>query len=831
MKYIIILFLFLNGVLLPQTTALSGKVVDSETKKALNSASVSLEGSNVKTTTDENGSFTISGNYSASDNLIISYVGYSPKRVNIGSLLKDKAVISLDPQIISSQTILVTGSIGKEGLTPLAFSKVSRSKIEEKYMEQDVPEFLSTLPSTTFYSESGSSIGYNYLSIRGFDQRRISVSINGVPQNDPEDHNVYWLDFPDILSNSELVQVQRGSGSGIIGYPSIGGSINIITSSFSNKPNFEFGAFSGSFNSRKYSASFSSGLIDNTYSIHTMLSKTLSSGYRNSAWSDFNAYYVSAVRYDKNLTTQVNFYGGPISDGLAYTGLPKFTIKDKNLRRMNYSYWEASDGKFSYTLERRPDEIENFSQPHFELLNEYNINSRVSFNSALFLVLGNGFFDYDGSWADTSYFRMTKDNGFNNVGGNPSNALIRAQVENKQFGWIPRLRIDHGTGELVLGAEVRQHRSLHWGSVNYADNLQEGIDKNYRYYQYRGGKDIYNIFAHESYNISPEMNLLAELQLAYFKYRLYDEKYLGTDFKVQDVFLNPRLGFNYKLSTEGNIYLTAARVSREPRLVNYYDAAESSGGAEPQFARTQTGAYDFTRPLVSPETMTDLEGGTSYLAKGYSVGLNLFYMYFSDEIVKKGQVDRFGQPVTGNMDKTVHSGIELNGLIKLNENFEFALNGTYSRNYILRGKTFISYTDPATGEGAVGSLKLDGNRISGFPDVLLNGSLKVNFGGLTSIFTARYVGKYYSDNYDKNLKTYLASYPGFNSYNDNVVDPYFTADIFASYELKLPEISNTIKASLRVSNIFDTLYASYAVGGEFFPAAERSFIAGLQLGL
>ncbi|HEX2867520.1 MAG TPA: TonB-dependent receptor [Ignavibacteriales bacterium] len=832
MKYIIILFLFLNGIIRPQEGSLSGRVVDRETLKPLGQASVTVEGSDIKTLTDEKGAFRLSGQLPSSGDLIISYIGYSAKRVRIDTLVSSggSITVSLEPQIISSQTILVTGSIGKEGITPLAFSKVSRSKIEEKYMEQDVPEFLSSLPSTTFYSESGGSIGYNYLSIRGFDQRRISVSINGVPQNDPEDHNVYWLDFPDILSSSELVQVQRGAGSGIIGYPSIGGSINIITSSFSNKAQYEFGAFTGSFNTRKYSANFSSGLIDNTYSIHTMLSKTLSSGYRNSAWADYNAYYVSAVRYDKNLTTQVNFYGGPISDGLAYTGLPKFTIKDKTLRRMNYSYWEASNGKFDYTLERRPEEIENFSQPHFELLNEYNINSRISFNSALFLVLGNGFFDYDGSWADTSYFRLTKDNGFN-AQANPSNALIRAQVENRQYGWIPRLRIDHGTGELILGAEFRLHRSLHWGSINYADNLPEGVDKNYRYYQYRGGKDIFNVFAHESYNISPVMNLLAELQLAYFKYRLYDEKYLGTDFKVGSVFLNPRLGLNYKLSTKSNVYLTAARVSREPRLVNYYDAAESGGGAEPQFARNENGAYDFTNPLVKPESMNDLEAGTSFLADGYSAGVNLFYMLFSDEIVKNGKVDRFGQPVTGNMDKTVHSGIELNGLLKLNENFELALNGTYSRNYILNGKTFVSYTDPVTGEDKVGALKLDGNRISGFPDFLLNTSLKMKLGGMTSILTARYVGKFYSDNYDKNLQSYLASYPGFNDYTDNVVDAYFTADIFASYELQLPEISKTLKVSARVNNIFDSLYASYAIGGEFFPAAERNFVVGLQLGL
>ena len=79
----------------------------------------------------------------------------------------------------------------------------------KRYDTQDVPQLLSELPSTTFYSENGNGIGYNYLNIRGFDQRRISVMVNGIPQNDPEDHNVYWIDFPDLLASTENIQVQH----------------------------------------------------------------------------------------------------------------------------------------------------------------------------------------------------------------------------------------------------------------------------------------------------------------------------------------------------------------------------------------------------------------------------------------------------------------------------------------------------------------------------------------------------------------------------------------------------------------------------------------------
>ena len=89
--------------------------------------------------------------------------------------------------------------LAKRELLQLHLIKLIKKKFKIDYTVQDIPNYLSQLPSTTFYSENGNGIGYNYLSIRGFDQRRISVSINGIPQNDPEDHNVYWLDFPDLL--------------------------------------------------------------------------------------------------------------------------------------------------------------------------------------------------------------------------------------------------------------------------------------------------------------------------------------------------------------------------------------------------------------------------------------------------------------------------------------------------------------------------------------------------------------------------------------------------------------------------------------------------------
>ncbi|PID63329.1 MAG: TonB-dependent receptor [Ignavibacteriae bacterium] len=809
------LFLLVSSFIYSQNFNIKGKVVDASTKEPLIGVNIIILNSNLGFTSHEEGKFYLEGKIKKDDMIQFSYIGYQIFKTTVEEILDSKSVIELKKKILNlNRTVIVEGLIGKEGYTPASFSKVKRAEIQNDYTVQDVPEYLSYLPSTTFHTDGGNGLGYNYLNIRGFGQRRISISVNGIPQNDPEDHNVYWLDMPDLLESTELIQVQRGAGAGIIGYPSIGGSINIITSPFSDKPKFELSSSIGSYNTRKYSAKFSSGLINDKYSVYAKLSKIMSDGYRDNSWIDFNSYHVSAARYDKRLTSIINFYGGPISDGLAYYGIPKSMINDKKTRKTNYI---------------TKKEIENFSQPHYELLNELKLNDNLTLNSALFLVIGDGFFDYDGSWSIyyDDYFRL-KANGYDST-KIPQNALIRAKVENKQWGWLPKLTWNHDNGTLVVGAEYRNHRSVHWGAIRYAENIPADVSPNHKYYYYKGANDIINLFVNENLSITESFNVLGEIQLAYHKYRIYEEKYLNNKFNVTGLFFNPRLGLNYKFNKNSNVYVSFARVTREPRLKNYYDAAESSGGAVPQFKQNSNGSYNFDEPLVKPEVMNDIEFGARYSNEKLSLNANLFYMMFDDEIIKSGQLDRFGQPITGNIDNTIHSGIELEGSIKFNKYLNLIMNASYSKNYVSKGNTYIKYKD-VDGLKVIKQLSLKDNTIAGFPELIMNAVIRAKYNGLTGQLSAKYVGDFYSDNYGDKLSELSRRYNGLVDYTDNKVDAYFVLNFMGSYDFKINNVLEKVKIFVQVNNILDKLYATHAEGGDFFPAAERNFLMGIKLG-
>ncbi len=756
--------------------------------------------------------------------------------------------------------VTVTTTRAEAGKSPVPFTEVERVTIAQRYTVQDFPTLLNALPSVFVWSQNGNQIGYSTLVMRGFDQRRIAVLINGVPQNDPEDHNVYWIDFPDLAASVGSIQVQRGAGLINYGAAAIGGSINITTSNFLTErlvrislgngwQQFSAGGRSHMQSTvQRYALEISSGLIEGRYALYGRMARIDSWGYRDQSWATLNSYFLSGVRFDEGLTTQINIFGGPLADGLTYYGIPKQHIKDPVKRRKNYAWWEydSTYQHIGFAVERRPIELENFSQPHYEILNDWRITDNVELKSVLFYYTGDGFFDFDGSWADARTLRLTREYGWDLPDTVYPNAVIRAFVGNKQGGWIPRILWKHTGGELLLGAEIRLHRSLHWGKVRYAEILPRAFDPLYNIYSYEGVRDIFSLFAREHYELSPRIALNVEGQIVYHSYRIRNEKagnrptwYLtrsgdtvwgsGTLFDVRYTFFNPRLGILWKPRPEHELWAMVAHTAREPRMRNLYAAEDAYFGARPLFESDTSGGavrYDFSKPLVKPERMLDFELGWRYRSEHLNASIGAFWMEFFDELVKSGRVDIFGAPIDGNAPRTRHIGIELElaTQLPLPPRWGSLLAGcaaTLSRNRI------VDYTYYHGGR----AFSLKGNPVAGFPELLASGYVRYRYRHLEAELLVRHVGRFYSDNFGKKLAEYAAQDPRIADYRDNVVDPYTVADLNLRWGFPRVLSLQRLVARLQIHNLFNTLYAAGAEGRHFFPGGERFVFVGLDFEL
>ena len=90
---------------------------------------------------------------------------------------------------------------------------INEEELNKKAFGQDLPILLDGTPSLITTSDAGNGVGYTGLRIRGVDASRINVTINGIPVNDPESHDVYWVNMPDLSSSIQDIQIQRGVGS------------------------------------------------------------------------------------------------------------------------------------------------------------------------------------------------------------------------------------------------------------------------------------------------------------------------------------------------------------------------------------------------------------------------------------------------------------------------------------------------------------------------------------------------------------------------------------------------------------------------------------------
>jgi len=731
--------------------------------------------------------------------------------------------------------VIVNPTRALERQSPVTFTDLRRDQIMERYSAQDVPVLLSELPSMTFSSENGNGIGYTYVKLRGFDQRRLSVMINGIPQNDPEDHNVYWIDFPDLMASADNIQVQRGAGSSFYGPPAIGGSINLLTNPFTRRPGVklemsfgfqEFGDSSAglSLNTRKFQATVNSGLVEGKYMLNARLGRIVSNGYRDKSWAELGSYFLGAVRFDNAMTTRLHLYGVPIRDALAYIGLPRSSNDDLRLRRSNFSYWEfdATGATIGYRVPQKPRAVEEFSQPHYELINDWKVSPAITIHNTLFFFQGEGYFLYDGDWvsspnADGSpspsilWFRtiVGYDSTFG-VSAFPS-MLIRGHVQNRQWGWLPNVELTHQHGTLILGAELRQHRSLHYGAIDDASQLPVSYDPEFHLYDYNGRKDVASLYGHETYALDGHATLTADLQLTWNRYGIENERFLGNAFTRSYLFANPRFGVNYNLDSAWNGYFSIAYTSREPRLRDLYAAEDSYFGATPQFAADTLGGggrvrYDFSSPIARPEQLMDLEIGLGMRDGLAQASAAIFWMEFTNELVNNGQIDIFGQPVAGNAERTRHVGIEVDGSVALAAHWMLSGNCSLSRNRLVRHREFIPEAS-----GGYEEVTLDGNPIDGFPDVLANLRLTYREGGVSASVLGKYVGPMYTDNFMSDA-------------NRNNGYEVFNAELL----WRLPRVADsevTLRAEVR--NLFNRLYFTGGQGKEFFPAAERNIVLGV----
>ena len=249
--------------------------------------------------------------------------------------------------------------------TPVAFTNVTKEQIKKVNFGQDLPEVLSMTPSVVTTSDAGAGVGYTTMRIRGTDGSRINVTVNGIPINDAESHNVFWVNMPDLQSSLKSIQIPRGVGTSTNGAGAFGASVNMVTTDFSDKPYAEVAGSYGSFNTNKQTVKVGSGLLGDHWCVDARLSHIGSDGFLDRASVRLFSYYVQAGYYSGGTSVKFVTFGGKERTYHAWNYPSKEETAEfgRSYNSCGYMYTDASGRRHYYD-----DQIDNYFQYHYQLL-------------------------------------------------------------------------------------------------------------------------------------------------------------------------------------------------------------------------------------------------------------------------------------------------------------------------------------------------------------------------------------------------------------------------------------------------------------------------------
>ena len=552
------------------------------------------------------------------------------------------------------QNVQVTSTrAGKH--TPMAFSTLNKDQIKKINHGQDIPFLLSLTPSVTTTSDAGNGIGYTSLKVRGTDPSRINFTANGIPVNDAESSQVFFVNMSDFMSSVKDLQIQRGVGTSTNGSAAFGATVNMQTDAPSLYPYLNFNASAGSYATHKESLRFGSGLLGNHWSFDGRLSNISSNGYIERAASQLNSYFLQGAYSGDNTLVKLLTFNGIEKTYHAWDYATKEQMEKYGRRYNPCGEYKDADGNTRYY----DNQTDNYHQQNYQLIWNQLLGDRFNFNVALHYTAGFGYYEQYMVGQKLAKYGLTTTN-------LKSDLIRRKNLRNDFFGGVYALNYKHNRLEASLGGAINHYNGRHFGTIvsvinptvaNYPDN---------EYYRNKAEKNENSIYGKLNYELVKGLNAYADLQYRYIRYRIEnpEDKYTtahsaGWRYDERYKFLNPKAGLFWQINPNHAVYGSWALSHREPVRNDF------EGNPDP-------------KPRA--ERMNDWELGYKYQGVKFSAGLNLYYMAYKDQFVLTGERNAIGEMIHRNVGSSYREGVELQAAWKPMDWFRWDMNTTLSRN-------------------------------------------------------------------------------------------------------------------------------------------------------
>ena len=664
--------------------------------------------------------------------------------------------------------------------TPMAFTNMGKEQLKAVNHGQDIPYLLSLTPSVTMTSDAGNGIGYTSLRIRGTDPSRINITANGIPMNDAESAQLYWVNMGDFASSVQSMQIQRGVGTSTNGAGAFGATLNMQTENVGMEPFVGIDLSGGSYYSHKETLRFGTGLLGGHWGIQGRLSNIGSKGYLDRASTKLNSYFLQAGWFGDNTMVKFITFNGVEETYHAWNYTSKYeqALYGRTYNSCGEYYDEEGNTRYY------DNQTDNYHQQNYQLIWNQRLCDVLNLNAALHYTRGDGYYEeykrkrtlleYDldpqETWAKSDLVRQKK-------------------MLNDFYGVVASLNYNnHQNLQATLGGGWNKYDGDHFGYVTWVKSPVAALQPNHKYYDDNAKKTDFNVYGKVTYDFVPGLNAYVDLQYRHVGIKMVgptDEinwdtnKRIVYDMKESYDFFNPKFGMNYDITSNHKVYASYAIAHKEPTRNNFQNSLNA----------------ELDQPKA--ERLNDLEVGYKYQSQLFTAGANLYWMDYKDQFVLTGEIDKIGEAITRNVPDSYRLGVELEAALKPIDWFRWDVNATWSKNRV-KGIT-VQLMD-----GGVADL---GNQPLAFsPNFILNNILTFSYRGLKASVQSQYVSEQYMTN---------TGFKSYQTHDDNgqlvdvgmMLDGHFTTNVDLSYNFQLPKLGiKDVTVGLTLYNLFSAKF-------------------------
>lgn len=792
------MFTSCSYILQAQVT-LSGSVTSAE-KTPIPYSVIGIKNTFLSTQSNSTGQFEFKNLKPGKYILVTKCVGYKAKidTLDLKENLTYEITLNQDDKSLDE---VVVNSTRVDNTSAFAHSDLSGEDIKKQNVGQDLPYALNSMASVVINSDAGNGVGYTGMRIRGTDGTRINVTINGVPVNDAESQGTYFVDMPDLLSSTNNIQVQRGVGTSANGAGAFGASINMQTNELNEKAYAQINNSIGSFNTVKNTIAAGTGLINNHFTFDARASRINSDGYIDRAKSTLNAFYLAGGYYGKKTSLKAIMFSGWEKTYQAWNYVLEDSIKSGNRTYNSCGEYYDSNGNLKYYS----NETDNYKQDNYQLHFIHAFSNKLTVNLTGHYTKGKGYYEQYKQGQSLSDYKMPDVITAHDT-ITTTDLIRRKWLDNDFTGVIGNITYKpNSLLNFVLGGGYNNYLGRHYGEVIWS---QFSDVDNYkpRYYSDNATKTDGNVYLKTTIRPTDKLTAFVDLQ-----YRTIGYTFMGFDTSLvvaQELtakygFFNPKVGVNYLVTKNTNVYASYAIANKEP---NRDDFVQSTVKSRPK-----------------SEQLNDLEIGLTHRFKNVSIGLNFYDMQYKNQLVLNGQINDVGAYNRVNVESSYRRGLEVELNANITKYFTFNGNVTLSQNKVKKYSEFIDNYDIYPGQDTVQHSNTD---ISFSPNVIAAANFIFKpVKNLEIGFLNKYVGKQYLDN---------------TSDNERAIKEYFVTDLRINYTIytKLIKEINLIAVVYNISNTkyetngYNYTYSSGNVlykGNYLAPAAPTHFMLGLNL--